>query len=139
MTILVGIIAAVIFFIVVSKWIRKPLENISPDVKDDLTPPRPEELQLTETGIIRKYPQLEMEGENLMVFYNGLLMSSGIGTLLAECNTVNDDNYIALIESCNEYFLFEFDSDKKKDCLTICKNKKDAEELFHSSVERLKN
>ncbi len=139
MTILVGIIAAVIFFIVVSRWIRKPLENIPPEFEDDLTPPKPEELQLTDTGIIRKYPQMEMEGENLMVFYNGLLMSSGIGTLLAECNTVNDDKYIALIESCNEYFLFEFDSEKKKDFLTICKNKKDAEVLFHSFVEGLKS
>ena len=135
---LFGILTAVILFIVGSRWIRKPLENIPPDFKDDLTPPKPEELQLTETGVMRKYPQIEIEGENLMVFYNGLLMSSGIGTLLAECNTVNDDNYIALIESCNEYFLFEFNSEMKKDKLTLVKSKNEADYLFHISVEKLK-
>ena len=36
---LFGILTAVILFIVGSRWIRKPLENIPPDFKDDLTPP----------------------------------------------------------------------------------------------------
>lgn len=139
MTILLGILAAVVLFIVVSRWIRKPLENLKPEFEDDNSLPSEKELEITDAGIIRKYPQLLIEGENLMVFYNGLLMSAGIGTLLAECNTVNDPIYFALVESCNEYFLFEFNENLSKDRLTLLKNKPEAMELFHEKVEQLKN
>lgn len=138
MNILLGIISAVVLFIFISRWLRKPLENIKPEFEDDNSLPSDKELEITETGVIRKYPQVMMEGENLMVFYNGLLMSSGIGTLLAECNTVNDSVYMALVESCNEYFLFEFNENHSKDRLTLLKNKPEAMDLFHRKVEDLK-
>lgn len=137
MLILLGVVLTVVFFLVVSRWIHQPIENQKSDFQDDHSLPHPSELELKETGVVRKYPFLQMNSENVVVFYNGLLMSSGIGTLLAEYQTINDPLYLALVESCNEYFFFEFNNHTEKDSVTLIKNKNEGILFFNSRKDAL--